>query len=91
MRDLRRQFRAAARGVPDLRRPHQWVPEDGQRWTTREALAEHDLLVRQDGAFEGVGIEPAFAIGQRALLVPHGAGRLMWDCVPLVGDVRSAS
>jgi glyoxylase-like metal-dependent hydrolase (beta-lactamase superfamily II) len=68
----------------------QWVPEDGQRWTTREALAEeHRHVVRQDGAFEGVGIEPAFAIGQRALLVPHGAGRLMWDCLPLVGDVES--
>jgi hypothetical protein len=67
----------------------QWVPEDGQRWTTREALAEeHRHVVRQDGAFDGVGIEPAFAIGQRALLVPHGTGRLMWDCLPLVGDVE---
>ena len=67
----------------------QWVPEDGQRWTTPEALAEdHRHVVRQDGAFEGVGVEPAFAIGQRALLVPHGSGRLMWDCVPLVGDVE---
>jgi hypothetical protein len=67
----------------------QWVPEDGQRWTTREALAEdHRHAVRRDGAFEGVGVEPSFAIGQRALLVPHGAGRLMWDCVPLVGDAE---
>jgi glyoxylase-like metal-dependent hydrolase (beta-lactamase superfamily II) len=67
----------------------QWVPEDGQRWTTPEALAEdHRHVVRQDGAFEGVGVEPAFAIGQRALLVPHRSGRLMWDCVPFVGDVE---
>jgi len=67
----------------------QWVPEDGQRWTTPEALAaNHRHLVRDDGAFEGVGIEPGFAIGQRALLVPHGSGRLMWDCVPRLGDVE---
>ena len=65
------------------------MPEDGQRWTTREALAsEHRHELRRDGAFEGVGVEPSFAIGQRALLVPHGAGRLMWDCVPLAGDVE---
>ena len=49
---------------------------------------EHRHELRQDGAFEGVGVEPSFAIGQRALLVPHGGRRLMWDCVPYVGDVE---
>jgi hypothetical protein len=38
----------------------------------------------------GIGIEPAFAIGQRALLVPHGARRLMWDCIPLLDDAAAA-
>jgi glyoxylase-like metal-dependent hydrolase (beta-lactamase superfamily II) len=83
------QFEQQPEVCPICDDPRQWVPEDGQRWTTREALAEkHDHVMREDGAFEGVGVEPAFAIGQRALLVPHGAGRLMWDCVPLVGDAE---
>jgi hypothetical protein len=82
-------FEQRAERCPICEDARQWVPEDGQRWTTREALAEeHRHVVRVDGDFDGVGIEPAFAIGQRALLVPHGAGRLMWDCLPLVGDVE---
>jgi glyoxylase-like metal-dependent hydrolase (beta-lactamase superfamily II) len=83
------QFEQRPEVCPICDDPRQWVPEDGQRWTTREALAEeHEHVVRLDGAFEGVGVEPAFAIGQRALMVPRGAGHLMWDCVPLVGDVE---
>jgi hypothetical protein len=83
------QFEQRPEVCPICDDSRQWVPEDGQRWTTREALAEErDQVVRQDGAFEGIGVEPAFAIGQRALLVPHGAGSLMWDCVPWVGDVE---
>ena len=42
--------------------------------------------MRPEGAFEGVGLEPSFAIGQRALLVPHRGARLMWDCLPFAGD-----
>jgi glyoxylase-like metal-dependent hydrolase (beta-lactamase superfamily II) len=83
------QFEQRPELCPICEDTRQWVPEDGQRWTTREALAEeHRHVLRQDGPFEGVGVEPAFAIAQRALLVPHGTGRLMWDCVPLVGDVE---
>jgi hypothetical protein len=64
----------------------QWVPEDGQRWVAADEL-DRRTVVRADGAFEGVGLEPGFAIGQRALLVPHRGARLMWDCLPYVGDV----
>src|SRR5690606_17773965 len=32
----------------------------------------------------GVGVEPHFAIGQRALLVRTPAGNILWDCVPLL-------
>jgi hypothetical protein len=59
----------------------QWVPAGGQRWTTPDALrAEHRNEIRRDGAYDGVGMEPAFAIGQRALL----AGNVLWDCIPLL-------
>jgi hypothetical protein len=67
--------------------PRQYVPEDGQRWTTMAELrASHRTEVRADGELEGVGCEPRFAIGQRALLVPFGDQRLMWDCITLLDD-----
>jgi len=63
----------------------QWVPEDGQRWTTpAELRAGHRNELRRDRAFDGVGIDPFFAIGQRALLVPDGDRYLLWDCIPLL-------
>jgi glyoxylase-like metal-dependent hydrolase (beta-lactamase superfamily II) len=37
----------------------------------------------------GVGTEPWFGIGQRALLVPFGDSNLMWDCVHLVDDAAA--
>jgi glyoxylase-like metal-dependent hydrolase (beta-lactamase superfamily II) len=67
--------------------PRQYVPEDGQKWTTPEELrASHRTEVRVDGELEGIGMAPSFAIGQRALLPPHGDRRLMWDCIPLLDD-----
>src|SRR5919112_5123295 len=67
--------------------PRQYVPEEGQKWTTPEELrASHRTVVREDGELEGIGMEPSFAIGQRALLVPHGDGHLMWDCIPLLDE-----
>ena len=67
--------------------PRQYVPEGGQRWTTMADLrADHRTEIREDGELEGVGCEPGFAIGQRALLVPFGEQRLMWDCIALLDD-----
>jgi hypothetical protein len=69
----------------------QWVPEDGQRWTTLEALSrDHRNAVRADGELIGIGTEPPFAIGQRALLVPHAGSNLLWDCVTLLDDETAA-
>jgi hypothetical protein len=65
----------------------QYVPETGQRWVTPGELAsEHRNAIRLDGGYYGVGIDPSFAIGQRALLVPAGEQAVMWDCVPLRDD-----
>lgn len=62
----------------------QHVGPNGQVWTTREQLlGEHRNEIRQvEPGLTGIGIEPAFGIGQRALVVE--AERLMWDCVSLV-------
>ena len=31
----------------------------------------------------GIGVEPGFAIGQRALVIREGDGCVLWDCIPL--------
>ncbi len=43
-------------------------------------------MIRDEGALVGIGTEPKFAIGQRALLVPHSDGNVLWDCVTLLDD-----
>jgi hypothetical protein len=62
----------------------QYIGHDGQRWTTLAELTDtHEARVEEiePGLF-GIGVEPAFAIGQRALLVKG----VLWDCVPPLGD-----
>ena len=57
----------------------QYVPEGGQQWTTLDELAAaHHNEVRRDAELSGVSTEPSLAIGQRALLVPHGERFVMW-------------
>ncbi|HWG61853.1 MAG TPA: MBL fold metallo-hydrolase [Streptosporangiaceae bacterium] len=66
----------------------QYVGWGGQQWTTMADIArDHTVEVREEepGLF-GIGVEPAFAIGQRALLVRTPAGNVLWDCVPLLDD-----
>jgi hypothetical protein len=69
----------------------QYVPPSGQRWVTRDELASaHRSEIREEGAYDGVGLEPGFAIGQRALLAPAGERFVLWDCTPLVDDAAAA-
>jgi hypothetical protein len=63
----------------------QFVTWSGQKWLAREELAEqHRLVWRDDLGVAGLGVEPTFAIGQRALLLCEADGCVMWDCVPLI-------
>jgi glyoxylase-like metal-dependent hydrolase (beta-lactamase superfamily II) len=64
----------------------QYIKATGQQWTTLETLR---LTNRNSIRFEepnliGIGVDPQFAIGQRALLVRTERGNVLWDCVPLV-------
>jgi hypothetical protein len=70
----------------------QYVPESGQAWTTLAALrhGDHRNAVRPEQELTGIGTEPGFAIGQRALLVPTGEGNLLWECVTLLDDDTAA-
>jgi hypothetical protein len=62
----------------------QFVNWKGQQWLTRETLSQHYRLVwRDDLGIPGIGVEPGFAIGQRALLLRDGGGCVMWDCIAL--------
>ncbi|HXW44946.1 MAG TPA: MBL fold metallo-hydrolase, partial [Streptosporangiaceae bacterium] len=66
----------------------QYVGWGGQRWTTMAEIArDHAVVVREEepGLF-GVGMEPAFAIGQRALLLCTPQGNVLWDCTSLLDD-----
>jgi glyoxylase-like metal-dependent hydrolase (beta-lactamase superfamily II) len=69
----------------------QYVGWAGQEWTTLEALcARHRLALKDEGdGLLGIGTEPKFAIGQRALLVPAATrggrgGNVLWDCISLI-------
>ncbi len=64
----------------------QFVPPSGQAWTTPDALrGAHFTTVRQQQPdLLGLGIQPTFGIGQRALLLRTPSGNLLWDCIPLL-------
>jgi glyoxylase-like metal-dependent hydrolase (beta-lactamase superfamily II) len=74
----------------------QFVGWEGQRWTTLEQLRlGHRIAIRDQGdGLLGIGTEPKFAIGQRALLVPVRAGdhrgrNVLFDCISLIDDAAS--
>ena len=69
----------------------QYVPPGGQAWISAADLAAgHRNEIRTEGDYDGVGVEPHFAIGQRALLVPAGGRHVLWDCVPIIDDPTAA-
>src|SRR6266516_798754 len=64
----------------------QFVHYGGQQWTTLERLAadHHNRFEDEAPQLLGIGTEPEFAIGQRALLLQSPAGNLLWDCISLL-------
>lgn len=66
----------------------QYVGWSGQQWTTLDDIRrDHRNEIRDDLGLAGIGTNPAFAIGQRALLVQAPDGNLLWDCTILVDDL----
>lgn len=61
----------------------QYVPPRGQTWATPAALAQsHMIAFREyEPGVIGLGAQPAFAIGQRALLLRTENGNVLWDCI----------
>ncbi len=67
----------------------QYVRQGGQAWTTLEAMrAEgYGVDIRElEPGLTGVGIDPSFGIGQRALLVQTSDGNILWDCIGYIDD-----
>ncbi len=65
----------------------QYIGWRGQRWTTLEDLRrEHRSRIESEGpGLTGIGTDPSFGIGQRALHIRSGGG-FLWDCTSLVDE-----
>jgi len=76
-------------GCPICLDERQYVGYDGQRWTTMAELGRehHNRIEEVEPGLHGIGTEPSFAIGQRALLVDG----LLWDCITLLDDATAAA
>jgi hypothetical protein len=76
---------AACRVCQDER---QYVRATGQGWTTHTALrrTHRSSLKAKEPGLIGIGMEPQFAIGQRALFLRTAQGNVLWDCLPLVDE-----
>jgi hypothetical protein len=88
------QFPAAAEPpaeCPICGDERQYVPEVGQQWVTYdEVRASHRADIREEQPqLTGIGLEPQFGIGQRALLLESPSGNVLWDCVPLLDDTAT--
>ncbi len=67
----------------------QWVPAEGQQWTTLDALAAagHQVQVRElEPDLFGITVEPKLGIGQQAHLVRTRGGNVIWDMVGYVDE-----
>lgn len=66
----------------------QYVKKTGQQWTTLEKLRltnRNSIKFKEPGLI-GIGIEPQFAIGQRALFLRMPKANILWDCLPLLDE-----
>ncbi len=64
----------------------QYVKVAGQAWTTMVQVGKsyRNSIKFYERGLIGIGIDPHFAIGQRALLLLTPHGNVLWDCVPLL-------
>jgi hypothetical protein len=68
--------------------PRQYVKKTGQQWTTLDKLRltfRNSIKYKEPGLM-GIGIEPHFAIGQRALFLRTPKANILWDCISLLDE-----
>ena len=73
---------------PICQEERQFVRHTGQEWTMLKRLTanHHNRIEDEAPQLLGIGTEPEFAIGQRALLLQSLGGNLLWDCISLLDD-----
>jgi hypothetical protein len=66
----------------------QYVKNTGQQWTTldRLHLTNRNSVKFKEPGLIGIGIDPHFAIGQRALFLRTPRANLLWDCLSLLDE-----
>ena len=66
----------------------QYVKITGQNWTTFEKLrlTNRISIKSKEPGLIGIGIEPHFAIGQRALFLRTPKANILWDCISLLDE-----
>lgn len=64
----------------------QYIGWSGQVWTTLEDIRTgyRNRAEPEGDGLLGIGTDPKFALGQRALYIPTPSGGVLWDCVSLV-------
>lgn len=62
----------------------QYVGFEGQQWLTDLAHTHTNRIFEEGPGVWGIHTNPKFAIGQRALLIQHPEGNVLWDCVSLL-------
>ncbi|MEJ0012672.1 MAG: MBL fold metallo-hydrolase [Bauldia sp.] len=70
----------------------QYVRWSGQDWTTLADLnrVHRQKFVEEGEGITGIGIDPAFAINQRPLLLQSKTGNVLWDCATVLTDAAVA-
>src|ERR1700686_2192186 len=68
--------------------PRQYVKKTGQQWTTIDKLrlTNRNSIKFKESGLIGIGIEPHFAIGQRALFLRTPKANILWDCLSLLDE-----
>ena len=66
----------------------QYVPEGGQEWLARDALAatHRNEWSELEPNLIGISVSPVIGIGQRALLVLSPDGNVLWDCTAILDE-----
>jgi hypothetical protein len=67
----------------------QWVPAEGQLWTTLDELAadgHHAVIADLEPDLHAITARPSTGIGQQSKLLRTPAGNLLWDPVGYVDD-----
>ena len=64
----------------------QYVKATGQQWTTLDKLrlTHRNSIKFEEAGLLGIGVEPHFAIGQRALFLRTPTANVLWDCLSLL-------